>query len=421
MAEVLRQGSVQFLEDLAVTARCADVSSKRAPTMAFGRARLDGNACSRRRRERRERCESSISGGKVCAARSSRVRSFQETMLLSAIAYGDRARRQGRGRDMAGDSGRAPSRAQLLLGLSLSRVHVAADDVVACRDRADQMVVTCQAEGNRRRMSAGSSLREEDDDEDDDGDGGGEYMGKMRVMGSDEEERHEEMEVYDGVGSTWGIKKMHDYEEDEDDTRTRKLREMSRTALKFPEEDVKKAKHLIANLIKSGDEIEENIVEAADNGLLNEIVLYVIKRRLELARLDSEMLSRMASPALQFLNELMHMKEGESHAQWQRDVKKRMQETFCPENLRGLMAMGITMSEDGRVEIPEDDNSILRFDFLQEIDNLLAETAGAVDPVALGELGMDGRSVAFRLQQEERLRIINQVKELRRLAIELKL
>ena len=74
----------------------------------------------------------------------------------------------------------------------------------------------------------------------------------------------------------------------------------------------------------------------------------------------------------------------------------------------------------GPIEIPEEENDVLlRIDFIREVDELLSELeveAEQIKPVS----GFDAKSVAVRLRQEEKLRAIQQVKDLRYLAATLK-
>ena len=72
----------------------------------------------------------------------------------------------------------------------------------------------------------------------------------------------------------------------------------------------------------------------------------------------------------------------------------------------------------GPIEIPDEDDALLRIDFIREVDELLAEleTQSEIQPVS----GFDAQSVAVRLRQQEKLRAIQLVKDLRYLAATLK-
>lgn len=68
----------------------------------------------------------------------------------------------------------------------------------------------------------------------------------------------------------------------------------------------------------------------------------------------------------------------------------------------------------GPIEIPEEDDALLRIDFIREVDELLIEleSQAGIKPVS----GLDPQSVAVRLRQQEKLRAIQLVKDLRHLA-----
>lgn len=68
----------------------------------------------------------------------------------------------------------------------------------------------------------------------------------------------------------------------------------------------------------------------------------------------------------------------------------------------------------------EDDGLLFRIDFIREVDALLEEVETDLIPV-IENMDMSAESIAVRLQVEERLRIIAQVRELRELAATLKI
>jgi len=201
----------------------------------------------------------------------------------------------------------------------------------------------------------------------------------------------------------------------------------------YPAEDVKNARKLVASLIKAGEEVEEVIEQAAQNGELTPLVLVVIRNRLELARHDDErdaiqaldllyrrvemeILRSEASLAMQLLNELLNLHDGFSHEEWLRRSRRTMIEVFPPEDAFTILgASGVDMENQmGPIEIPEEDDALLRIDFIREVDELLTEleSQAGIKPVS----GLDPQSVAVRLRQQEKLRAIQLVKDLRRLA-----
>jgi hypothetical protein len=86
--------------------------------------------------------------------------------------------------------------------------------------------------------------------------------------------------------------------------------------------------------------------------------------------------------------------------------------------LKILCGCDIVIQHMGPIEIPEEDDALLRIDFIREVDELLAEleAESQITPVS----GFDAESVAVRLRQQEKLRAIQQVKDLRKLAATLK-
>ncbi|CAA3028295.1 PALE CRESS, chloroplastic [Olea europaea subsp. europaea] len=101
--------------------------------------------------------------------------------------------------------------------------------------------------------------------------------------------------------------------------------------------------------IKSAEEVEEKIEEAAEKGELNELVLLIIWNRLDLARRDdekdavrsldllyrrveTEILKREATPAMRLLNDLLNLHDGFDDDGWLKACKKRMIDTFPRED-----------------------------------------------------------------------------------------
>lgn len=63
----------------------------------------------------------------------------------------------------------------------------------------------------------------------------------------------------------------------------------------------------------------------------------------------------------------------------------------------------------------EGDSMLLRIDFIREVDELLHEVDETLLPL-IKDMDMSSESVAVRLQVEERLRAVAQVRELRETA-----
>lgn len=87
-------------------------------------------------------------------------------------------------------------------------------------------------------------------------------------------------------------------------------------------------------------------------------------------------------------------------------------------NLDMQCGCGFIIQQIGPIEIPEEDNALLRIDFIREVDELLLELEAEAQIKPLS--GFDAESVAVRLRQQEKLRAIQQVKDLRNFAATLK-
>ncbi|THG15491.1 hypothetical protein TEA_020724 [Camellia sinensis var. sinensis] len=84
-------------------------------------------------------------------------------------------------------------------------------------------------------------------------------------------------------------KELHQRRQEEDEEEERKIDEYREVGMRlkdYPEEEVQKARQLVSGFIKSAEEVEEKIEEAAERGELTELVLMVIRNRLDLARRD---------------------------------------------------------------------------------------------------------------------------------------
>ncbi|KAK4357346.1 hypothetical protein RND71_022956 [Anisodus tanguticus] len=142
--------------------------------------------------------------------------------------------------------------------------------------------------------------------------------------------------------------RLRQQEEDEEENKVDEYREIGLRLKDYPEEELLKAKKLVASFIRSAEEVEEKIEEAAEKGELDELVLLIIWNRLDLARRDDEkdavrsldllyrrveILKREASPAMRLLNDLLNMHDGGlDNEGWLKACKKRMVDTFPRED-----------------------------------------------------------------------------------------
>ncbi|KAJ0610298.1 putative protein PALE CRESS [Helianthus annuus] len=235
------------------------------------------------------------------------------------------------------------------------------------------------------------------------------------------------------------IERLRQEEDEEEERIIDEYRETGMLLKGYPQEEVFKAKKLVSSFIKSAEEIEEKIEEAAERGELNELVLLVIWTRLDLARRDeekdairsldllyrrieTEILKRQASPAMRLLNELLIMHDGYDDEGWLKACKKRMIETFPREDPFSLLVpAGFDLDKHhGPLARPamEADDLLLRIDFIREVDTLLKEVR---PPETVGSdiEALDPQSVANRLKEQEKKKVIGQVEALLDLAIKL--
>ncbi|XP_078446563.1 pale cress protein (PAC) [Wolffia australiana] len=240
-------------------------------------------------------------------------------------------------------------------------------------------------------------------------------------------------------------KEWHAYrakEEEKENKKVEEYRDIGSRLKAYPEEEVRKAKILVSKFIRAGEEIEQTIEEAADDGELTELVLLVIWNRLDLARRDeerdairsldllyrrveTEILKRESSPSMRLLNDLLNLHDGFDDDEWLKTCKKCMMETFPAEDpFSILVPTGFDVdSHHGRIELKQDnDDVLLRADFIREVDGLLREVRSASQDVGLKQpdTAQDAESVANMLKQHERQRAIRQVEALLDLAISLK-
>lgn len=234
------------------------------------------------------------------------------------------------------------------------------------------------------------------------------------------------------------LQRLREREDKEEMDKTENYRKMSMRLENFAEEDVKKAKALVASIIKSGEDIEKRIIEAAEDDELTPLVLLVIHNRLELARhdderhivqalsllfrrIEAEMMKREASPALRYLDELLNLYDGFRRDEWIRQCRQSMLKTFPPEDAFTVLApQGFDLSsQTGPIDMPlNEDTFLLRVDFIREVDALLAEAERQAKRNSVE--GLDPQSVAIRLSQQQKEKAIELVRELRKLALGLK-
>ncbi|KAJ6797061.1 protein PALE CRESS, chloroplastic [Iris pallida] len=236
-------------------------------------------------------------------------------------------------------------------------------------------------------------------------------------------------------------KKWHAYrqkEEEEETRRTDEYREIGMRLKGYPEEEIRNAKKLVSSFIRSAEEVEEKIEEAAEKGELTELVLLIIWNRLDLARRDeekdvirsldllyrrieTEILKRESSPAMRLLNDLLNLHDGYDDEGWLKKCRKCMVDTFPREDpFSMLVPAGFDIdNHQSRIGFPpEDDDVLLRVDFVREVDALLREVR-AEQENDQSPKELDPESVAAMLKQQEKQRTIHQVLSLLELAVTL--
>ncbi|KAH6793973.1 pale cress protein [Perilla frutescens var. hirtella] len=234
------------------------------------------------------------------------------------------------------------------------------------------------------------------------------------------------------------LQRMREEEDEEEEKKVDEYREIGLRIKNYPDEQLRKAKKLVSSFIRSAEEVEEKIVEAAEKGELNELVLLVIWNRLDLARRDdekdairsldllyrrveTEILEREATPAMRLLNEMLNMHDGFNQDGWLKACKKLMIETFPREDpFSILVPAGFDIDKHQGPMRPniEADDVLLRVDFVGEVDALLQEVRSQHEE-ALNAQALDPESVASRLKWQEKQRTINQVLALLELAVNL--
>lgn len=236
-------------------------------------------------------------------------------------------------------------------------------------------------------------------------------------------------------------KELHRRRQEEDEEEERKVDEYREIGLRlkdYPEEELRKAKKLVSSFIKSAEEVEEKIEEAAEKGELNELVLLIIWNRLDLARRDdekdavrsldllyrrveTEILRREATPAMRLLNDLLNLHDGFDDDGWLKASKKRMIDTFPREDPFSILVpagFDIDKHQGPMRPVLEADDVLLRVEFVREVDALLREVRSEQSE-AQNMQSLDPEFVASRLKQQEKQRAIHQVEALLNLAINL--
>uniref|UniRef100_A0A0E0L251 Uncharacterized protein n=1 Tax=Oryza punctata TaxID=4537 RepID=A0A0E0L251_ORYPU len=228
-------------------------------------------------------------------------------------------------------------------------------------------------------------------------------------------------------------------EEAEEERITNEYREIGMRLKAYPQEEVRKARILVSSFIRAGEDIEEEIEKAAERGELTELVLMVIWNRLDVARRDderdairsldllyrrveTEILRSEATPAMRLLNDLLNLHDGSDDDKWLKKCKKHMLEVFPREDpFTMVFPAGFNMEEhQGQIKLPpQDDDVLLRVDFIREVDELLKEVQPAHENNKV-PTGNDPEAVATKLKYQEKLRTIHQVESLLELAASLK-
>jgi len=95
-------------------------------------------------------------------------------------------------------------------------------------------------------------------------------------------------------------------------------------------------------------------------------------------------------------------------------VKKYSEYSFL------YIVSGFFFQHDRRIKLPpQDDDLLLRVDFVREVDELLKEVQAEQDKKKQ-QIGFDPESVAYMLKQQEKMQTIRQVESLLDLASSLK-
>ncbi|CAN6328377.1 unnamed protein product [Urochloa humidicola] len=208
-------------------------------------------------------------------------------------------------------------------------------------------------------------------------------------------------------------KEWHAYrqkEEAEEERITNEYREIGMRLKAYPQEEVRKARILVSSFIRAGEDVEEDerdVIRSLD-------LLY--------RRVEAEILKSEATPAMRLLNELLNLHDGGDDDKWLKKCRKRMLEVFPREDpFTVVFPASFNMEKrEGQIELPpQDDDLLLRVDFVREVDELLKEVQAEQEKNKL-QTGYDPESVANMLKQQEKMQTIRQVESLLELASSLK-
>eukprot|EP00252_Welwitschia_mirabilis_P005076 TRINITY_DN1549_c0_g1_i1.p1 TRINITY_DN1549_c0_g1~~TRINITY_DN1549_c0_g1_i1.p1 ORF type:complete len:318 (+),score=56.20 TRINITY_DN1549_c0_g1_i1:64-954(+) len=206
------------------------------------------------------------------------------------------------------------------------------------------------------------------------------------------------------------FKKQQRKEGAEEWEKARVLQELGYRFSGYPETSVKRAKHLVACFIKAGEGVEEDERDAIQ-------ALDLLYRRVE-----TEILKRTASPAMQLLNDLLNLYDGTDEYDWLQQCKELMLDVFpCEDPFTLIVPQETNLSKNSKVttELPPEEEEILfRADFVRETDALLHEIK--IHERSSSLMGFDPQSVALSLKLQQKERTVQQVRALRDLAISLK-
>lgn len=204
------------------------------------------------------------------------------------------------------------------------------------------------------------------------------------------------------------LRRQRKEEEAEEEKKREEYREIGSRFRGYPEKEVKSAKLLVSSFIKSGEDVEEHERDAIQ-------ALDLLYRRVE-----TEILKRNSSPAMQLLDELLNLHDGSNDHEWLQRCRTCMLNIFpCEDPFTIFVPPGTNPFEKGPINLPQEDDDILfRIDFIRETDGLLQELKGEEKSDTV--MGLDPQSIAISLKLQEKERTLQHVKALRDLAISLK-
>ncbi|CAI5517119.1 unnamed protein product [Closterium sp. Naga37s-1] len=186
-------------------------------------------------------------------------------------------------------------------------------------------------------------------------------------------------------------------------------RSFGERAQEMDPEELRLARQRVADLIRAGDDVEQEIVQLGREGALNDALVLVIQNRLNFARHDNErhvvqcldlLLRRIeaereaqqATPALRLLNTLLHLADDLSadistsgYDQWQREARDAMRAVFLPEDPFTVVMPMVNGTDAPSASAPWNDlggtadlgasmggeSTLLRIDFIRELEELL--------------------------------------------------